>query len=159
MKLDQVKEIVSNNKHGTFTQIKYITELPLKAKFKNEGYRLYKECTMVTRLGIHYGNIKEVKENGRNKDHIKDTLKYKYYWEDSKNKIVYYPDKDKYYLYTFPTKKNRHEYCKYILEHNASKEYTTLDNISDMVISSYWTKKLTSMMMLNIDNIISIGEK
>lgn len=162
MELEIMKNILNGIRHGAFTQIQFITEPPLKAEYRNQGYKVYKEVTMVTRFGIHYGNIKEVKEReSQPKERkIKDDSPWKnVYWEDKKNKILCCPDKDSYYLYTFPTKMNRHATCKYFIEHNGEKKKAILNDCYDMIIKSYWTKKFTNMMMLNIDNVISIGGK
>lgn len=153
MKLEEVKKALNKIKRGTFTRFTYITELPLKAANKKDGYQVFKKSTVVTRFGINYANIKgvELKENNNNKKHNNN------YWEDKTYKILCNPDKEKYYLYHFPLINKRFAKNDFIVYHNGKKEEKSIDEIKNIVIDSYWNKKATYTKMVDIKNIINIG--
>lgn len=154
MNIETIKNLLSKIKPGVFTRLTYQTELPLKAVYKKQGYRIVKIHSITTRFGIHYGNIKEVKEREASLSSEK-TNNYNWIMKDN---IQYNSNTDKYYLCTYPTKKGRNGSWRYVvyLPDGVSFEGLTAIN-KDWVQDSYWNKKSTNMMKINIDNVIKIG--
>ena len=155
MNIETIKNALNNIKPGVFTRLTYQTELPLKAEYKKQGYRIVKVHSITTRFGIHYGNIKEVKEREGSGSSEKTN---NFHWV-MKNNIQYNSNTDKYYLCTYPTKKGRNGSWRYIVYLPDGVAFDGLTNINrDWVQNSYWNKKSTNMMKINIDNIIRIGK-
>lgn len=158
MNIESIKDILKNIKPGVFTRLTYQTELPLKAEYKKHGYRIVKINSITTRFGIHYGNIKEVKERElatSAEDVVKRPSNFSWVMKDN---IQYNSNTDKYYLCTYPTKKGRNGSWKYIVYLPDGASFWDLTNINkDWVQDSYWNKKSTNMMKINIDNVIKIG--
>ena len=53
--------VIKSLKPGSFVRIGYKTEPPMKAEYRNQGYKVIKTTTMTTRFGIDYHNIHSVK--------------------------------------------------------------------------------------------------
>lgn len=157
MNIKTMTAIINDIKPGVFTRLVYTTELPLKAEYKKQGYKVVKTCEMTTRFGIHYGNIKEVKE--RNESYSKETRKNDNIEWVVKNIIQYNKEKDSYYLCTYPTKKGRNTSATYNIFTPNGNFYKVKDFDKNLVIDSYWNKKVTNMMKININNVLKIGGK
>lgn len=157
MNIEMISKAVKNIKPGVFTRITYKSEMPLKAEYKKLGYKIVKISSMTTRFGIHYGNIKEVKES---KHEGKISNKVNNFVWIIKNNIQYNKHTKSYYLCTYPTKKGRNSSVKYDVYLNDEKVFSNIDFIDkNMIIDSYWNKNSTNMMKININNIIAIGGK
>ena len=61
-KYEDIYDAITSLPSGRFFKICYRTEMPLKAKYKNQGYKVYKYTYRVTRTGVSYNSLKEVKE-------------------------------------------------------------------------------------------------
>jgi len=155
MTKDNVMKCLNNIKPGTFTRITFVTELPLKAEFKNRGFRVTKTTSITTRFGIHYGNIKGVEINNTTKDKKVNN----FYWVDNfKKNLCYNTNTKKYYICTYPTKKGTNINTKYSIKYPDGSFKGNLTSIDkNMVINSYWNKSSTKMMRINIDNVLKIG--
>ena len=155
MNIETIKNTLNNIKPGVFTRLTYQTELPLKKEYKNQGYKIVKIHSITTRFGIHYGNIKEVKEKEISEAFERTN---NFHWI-MKNNIQYNSNTDKYYLCTYPTKKGRNGSWRYVVYLPDGVTFDGLTDINrDWVQNSYWNKKSTNMMKINIDNIIRIGK-
>lgn len=155
MDIKMISKAVKNIKPGVFTRITYKSEMPLKAEYKKLGYKIIKITSVTTRFGIHYGNIKDVKEN---KSEGKMSNKINNFVWIIKNNIQYNKNTKNYYLCTYPTKKGRNSSTKYDVYLNEEKVFSDIDFIDKaMIIDSYWNKNASNMMKINIDNVIAIG--
>lgn len=154
MTIEMIKDLLNNVKPGVFTRLTYQTELPLKAEYKKQGYRIVKVNSITTRFGIHYGNIKEVKER-EGSDSSEKVNNFKWVM---KNNLQYNSNTDKYYLCTYPTKRGRNGSWRYVVYLPDGVTFDGLSDINrDWVQDSYWNKKSTNMMKINIDNVLKIG--
>lgn len=154
MTIEMIKDLLNNVKPGVFTRLTYQTELPLKAEYKKQGYRIVKVNSITTRFGIHYGNIKEVKER-EGSDSSEKVNNFNWVM---KNNLQYNSNTDKYYLCTYPTKRGRNGSWRYVVYLPDGVTFDGLSDINrDWVQDSYWNKKSTNMMKINIDNVIKIG--
>lgn len=157
MNIESITNALKNVKPGTFTRLVYKSEMPVKAEFKKMGYKVVKITSTTTRFGIHYGNIKEVKENASNDKYFKVNEALKWIVKDI---IQYNSNTEKYYLCTYPTIKGRNSSTKYDIYLNGERVMEGIDIIDrNMIINSYWSGKSskTNMMKINVDNIIKIG--
>lgn len=161
-------EAAEKVKPGTIARICYKTELPVKAEWKKQGYKMYKIVETSARLGVNYGNIASVKarkELEENKPQIKRTNNYEWI---IKNKVRHNTNTDKDYLYIALFNKGDNTKTKYIVESpsmgtiDLGRELDSLYN--HILIDSYFKNKYQSPEVKNIsfDNIIrinSIGDK
>lgn len=155
MNINTIKNLLGNIKPGVFTRLTYMSELPLKAEFKKMGYKIIKTTSVTTRFGINYGNIKQVKERDTEKKSYKMNEALKWIVKDI---IQYNSNTGKYYLCTYPTEKGRNSSSKYDIYLNGERVMKGVDIIDrNMIINSYWDKKATCMMKINIDNVVKIG--
>lgn len=157
MNINTIKKLLDNIKPGVFTRLTYVSELPLKAEFKKQGYRVVKTNSITTRFGIHYGNIKEVKERDSESSNAPSEKVSNFSWV-IKDNLQYNSKTEKYYLCTYPTKRGRNSSAKYSVYLPDGTHYDELSDFNhDWVINSYWGKGITNMMKINIDNIVKIG--
>ncbi len=157
MNINTIKNLLDNIKPGVFTRLTYTSELPLKAEFKKQGYRVVKTNSITTRFGIHYGNIKEVKERDSEPSNAPSEKVSNFSWV-IKDNLQYNSKTEKYYLCTYPTKRGRNSSAKYSVYLPDGTHHDGLSDFNhDWVINSYWGKGVTNMMKINIDNIVKIG--
>jgi len=158
MNISRLIELFEDIKPGVFTRLTYTTELPVKAEFKKQGYKVTKLCSMTTRFGINYGNIEKVKEANKDKIQESELSNITTSWV-IKNNIQYNWKTEKYYLCTYPTEKGRNTSVTYNVFTPEGNFYKVKDFDKNIVVDSYWRKKPTSMMKINIDNILRVGGK
>ena len=149
---DNPAEAIAAIPNGRFFKIGYITELPLKAEFKRADYKIYKYTSRITRTGVAYNKLKDVKEN--NKEWSRPA---KSSWK-IKNKIKTNISTGKDYIIIAPMNSGEHKYVHYkITKGNWWVARNRLeDEFKDMVISSYFTKSNGSVRNIDLDNIIFI---
>lgn len=152
MDLNNIIKAITNIKKGTFIRVRYMTNVPVKSKYKKQGVIITKIGCMTTRFGIHYPNIKSVQDK-------------KYVHNDNlewiiKDIIQHNKNNNKDYLCTYPTEKGRNSKFKYIITTPNMTVYSdTLKDVSEYVLPSYFNKKgnTVTMMKINIDNVLQIG--
>ena len=147
MKLDALTTICESIHPGSFFRVCYETEVPVKAAFKKQGYRIYKHTEVTSRTGVGYKNIEGVVLSEDN-NHTNN-----YQWV-KKNMISYNTSTGKYYFNIYPTE-NGKRYVEYVIQYNGVGDIAPLNEIVDMVIPSYFNKSGTSIkkQTINIDNI------
>jgi hypothetical protein len=149
---DNPAEAIAAIPNGRFFKIGYITELPLKGEFKKADYKIYKYTSRITRTGVAYNNLKDVKEN--NKEWSKPA---KSFWK-IKNKIKTNISTGKDYIIIVPMNSGEHKSASYKITQG---EWWVARNklegeFKDMVIPSYFTKSNGSVRNIDLDNIIFI---
>lgn len=161
MEMTKVMKVLETIKKGTFTHFEYKSELPVKAKFKNLGYKVVKETKMTARFGINYSNIHSVierKSNGTQSTRphnpnfswvLKNVISFNsntnnnslhvYTCNNTKSKSVYHIYKDGEYITTYDEK-------------------TFKDKMKCFVIDSYWNKtNKNEVFQVNVNNVLAIG--
>ena len=104
---DTPAEAIAAIPNGRFFKIGYITELPLKAEFKKIDYKIYKYTSRITRTGVAYNNLKNVKENNREWSRSSKSL-----WK-IKNKIKTNISTNKDYIIIAPMSSGEHKHVSY----------------------------------------------
>lgn len=157
MEYNEIINRVENIKPGVFKRFTYKTELPLKARYKKDGYKVVKVTTMTSRFGIHYGNLKSVKEKSLNKTLRAIVNKEKAFSWIVENRICYNKNTNKLYVCSYPCKSGKNSSSNYILIKDDQANITDIEGIKEYVTPSYFTKKNdSSMMRIAIENIVSI---
>ena len=149
---DNPAEAIAAIPNGRFFKIGYITELPLKAEFKKADYKIYKYTSRVTRTGVAYNKLKNVKEN--NKEWSRPA---KSSWK-IKNKIKTNISTGKDYIIIAPMNSGENKSVNYKI--TQGKWWVARNKLQgefkDMVIPSYFTKSNGSVRNIDLDNIIFI---
>lgn len=155
-----LEEALKDIHSGSFFRIGYITELPLKAAYAKEGWRIVKMTESTVRTGINYRKIQSV---------IKDQESRSEVIRSRKNNVVPVQPRriyknvvtDQMYLRVFPTQKGTNKNASYILVTPDRSPYTFKDmdeEMREMVRDSYFTQKSRPIETLKIDNIYKVGE-
>ncbi|MBO7697265.1 MAG: hypothetical protein J6Y28_04030 [Acholeplasmatales bacterium] len=154
MKINDLKKVLENIHPGSFFRIKYSVEIPLKAEYRNMGYRIVKTVYTTSRTGVRYMKI-----NGVTPSEKKSNKPSNWSWE-KKNYISYNSNTGSYYLNLYPMGMNT--YTKVEYKYYRNDDVVDVDNLSfykDMIIPSYFKKDGgfgTKILKIKIDNIIEL---
>lgn len=152
------EQVVNNLRAGVFARITYRTELPVKAVYKKQGFKVVKTTSSTVRFGINYKNIKSVinRKNEVKEDSTKTWTNN--YIEVIRNKISFNTSTNKFYLNVYPIKKGNNSVTTYTLVYEDGFEVTgNVDFIKEYVIPSYFNKTQTEMFRVSVDNVLSIN--
>lgn len=156
MKTEDIVKQIEELPNGRFFRMKYLTKLPVKAEFANEGTVVMKIVETTCRTGVAYGKIKSViaKMSGKNRDDSTKTSN----WEWTvHNKIKFNTQTKKSYFVVAPIKKGANTTKTYILSQRDVVRIVGEDEIRDYVRDSYWTEKEhPAVMNITIENILTI---
>ena len=153
-KYEDVYEAISSIPNGRFFKICYRTEVPLKAEYKNKGYKVYKYTFRVTRIGVRYNSLKEVKENN-----IQEVSRASNSNWLIRNKIKTNITTGKDYIVIATMAKNEHKEYSYVVVDQSGIEKRKSFAPTDMIIPSYFEKKNGAVRNINLDNIVCISYK
>lgn len=155
-----LEEALGGIRSGTFFRIGYITELPMKAAYAKEGWKILKRTESTVRTGINYGNIKSVVEEREGRSEVTRTHK-NHIVPVQRGRIYQNTDTEQMYLRVFPTKKGANKKVSYILITPAHSEHyvKNLDDVMrKMVRDSYFNEKYRPIATIKIDNIYRVGD-
>lgn len=99
-----LEEALGGIRSGTFFRIGYITELPVKAAYAKEGWKILKKTESTVRTGVNYGKIKSVVEEREGRSEVTHTRK-NHIVPVQRGRIYQNTDTEQMYLRVFPTKK------------------------------------------------------
>lgn len=154
MTFETLKTIISNIKAGTFFRVKYETELPVKAEFKNAGVVITKETVTTSRTGVSYDAVRKVfTEDVADANPTPRVNNWSWVLP---NRIKYNSNTDKNYLVLAPINDMPTETRYFKNGKEVSK-----DSIVDLVRGSYWTSHSTDevpvIITVNADNVVGIN--
>lgn len=163
MELNLIREILENRKPGTFTNITYVVECPVKAEYKKQGIKVRKTVSAVVRFDINYRNIASVKAK-KEKETETDTPKKprtNNYVPITENMLYHNTNTNKDYLNVYSVRnhypKNRYEVSMPFFGDNAWQTFSESEIRSNhLLIDSYIFNKVEPMYRININNILSI---
>lgn len=165
---DQIISATKDIKGGTIVRITYKTELPLKAEFKKQGYKITKIVEQSVRFGVNYHNISKVIERKANTEPKEQTPRTNNCEWVIKDRIKYNKNTDKEYLVVANLPEHSNARVKYILEGSIVGTIDMGDeivpNYKNIVRDSYFTPSMTGgeVKTISLNNIITIngiGEK
>ena len=159
---EEILTAVKNVRGGTIARIAYKTEVPLKAEFKNQGYKITKVVETSVRFGVNYSRIASVIARKSSTDHVARTYTNNYEWVVS-NRVKHHTKNDKDYIVVANLPKGHHTKTKYLLEGSIMG---TLDmgssidgHYKEIVIDSYFKPSTYSEEIKTIcfDNVLMIN--
>lgn len=161
MDLNMVKDIMSEIKPGTFFRCGFYSSIPLKAEYRNMGYKIIKVANIITRSGIYYGNIRGVDFDSLVQNYNQNRTN-NFIWEIPR--VISYNTQTKaYYLNLYPV---QHINCSFTFTLQKDdmdlKVYDMLSDkeLIDMILPSYLNKMSeTKVMKVNVNNIFNIHQK
>lgn len=160
---EEIIGAVNSIKGGQIARVTYRKELPLKAEFKKQGYKLIKITEISVRFGVNYHNIARVIERKAqvdNKEYVQRANNYEWVIKD---RIKYNKNTEKEYLVVANLNNNNSTKVKYILE---GTSVGTIDMGSEIdehykhiVRNSYFTPSATGgeVKTISLGNIITIN--
>lgn len=156
MKTEDIVKQIEELPNGRFFRMKYLTKLPVKAEFANEGTVIMKIVETTCRTGVAYGKIKSVivKLSGKGRE---DSAKTNNWEWTVHNKIKFNNQTKKSYFVVAPIKKGANTTKTYILSQRDVVRIVGEDEIKDYVRDSYWTEKEhPAVMNITLENILTI---
>lgn len=163
---EQIIEATNGVRNGTIARVMYKSELPLKAEFKKQGYKLIKITETSARFGVNYGHISSVME--RNDTGYEPSNRTNNYEWVIPNKVKHNSKTDKDYLVLANFNKGHNTKSKYILYGSMAGTLNMGPSIdpgyTHLVIDSYYKKSSTpcEVKTISFENILRIngvGEK
>lgn len=160
---EQILSAASAIRGGTINRVTYKTEVPLKAEFKKQGYKITKIVESSVRFGVNYHNIASVIAR-KAEETINTVARTNNYEWVIKNRVKHNTKTDKDYLVVANLPINANKKVKYILEGSI---IGTLDMGSevdgpykDIILDSYLKKSNDEreIKTISFDNIISINK-
>ncbi|MBO5712322.1 MAG: hypothetical protein J6R47_05725 [Acholeplasmatales bacterium] len=152
-KYEDIYDAVTSLPNGRFFKICYRTEMPLKAEYKNQGYKVYKYTYRITRTGVSYNNLKKVRASGKEFSRASNTK-----WL-IKNKIKTNVTTGKDYIVIATMAKNEYKEYSYVIIYPDGIEKRKSSAPADMIIPSYFEKKNGAVRNINLDNVVFISYK
>lgn len=156
MNYEALESTLKSIRNGAFTRVGYKTELPVKAVFKSQGFRVIKEAESTVRLGVKYRNISSVKSRGESE---------KEEWINNyqtiiPNKLVYNTNTEKFYVCVFPIRNHSNAKSVYTVLLNGREIMKTSNKnmVKYFVIDSYWNKGYRETYRVWAENILRIGK-
>lgn len=165
---EQIYDATNNVKNGTIARVTYKTEVPLKAEYKKQGYKMIKITETSARFGVNYGHIASVMNRKANENEKETTQRANNYEWVIKNKIKHNSKTNKEYLVVANFNKGHHTKSKYILY---GTSVGTLDmgdvidsHYSHLIIDSYYknhssASEIKTISFENILRINNVGQK
>lgn len=160
--LNEAKEV----RNGCITRICYKTELPVKAEFKHQGYKVYKVVETSARLGVNYHKIASVIAR-KAEEGLKETIQRanNYYEWVLANKVRHNTNTGKDYLYVASFNKGHHTKSYFVVcGPDATTEWLTAEDFIDtykgILIPSYWNNRGqggSEVKNISFENIYRIG--
>lgn len=163
---EQIIEAVSNVKNGCIARISYRTELPIKAAYKKQGYKIIKVVETSVRFGVDYFNIGSVIERKAAEAEagkVPVVRENPYEWVID-NKVKRHIAKDKYYVVAAVLNGGHNTHSKYILVGSPIGNIDMGSEISpeyrNIVLDSYFNKSSNGgeVRTIAFENIIRIND-
>lgn len=165
---EQIIEATNQVRNGTIARVTYRSDVPLKAEYKKQGYKLTKITETSARFGVDYSRISSViarRAEQALEEAVKRTNNYEWV---IRNKVKFNTKTEKEYLVLANFNKGHHTKTKYILEGTFVGAIDMGDTIepayAHLVIDSYYKKsenpgEIRTVAFDNIIRINSVGQR
>ena len=160
---EQILTATSQVRGGTIARITYKTEVPIKAEFKKQGYKITKIVESSVRFGVNYHNIASVIAR-KSQESVNQTSRANNYEWIIKNRVKHNTKTDKDYLVVANLPVNHNSKVKYILEGSIMGTLDMGNRIDgpykDIVLNSYFNRNSDEreIRTISFENIITINK-
>lgn len=160
---EQITSAAKAVRGGAIARITYKTEVPVKAEFKKQGYKVIKIVETSVRFGVNYHNIASVIKRKSNAEYITTSRTNNYEWI-VKNRIKHNNKTDKDYLVVATLPVGHNTKVKYLIEGTFVGTIDmgpTIDShYKHIILDSYFRKASEMREIKNIafENIIAINK-
>ena len=159
---EEIMTAISSVRGGSIARIAYMTQVPLKAEFKKQGYELTKVVETSVRCGVNYNKIASVIARKSAADYVPSTRKNNYEWV-IRNRVKHNTNTDKDYIVVASLPTGHHTKVKYILDGTFVGTIDMGDSIDshykELVIDSYFKESPPSeIKTIAFDNILMINQ-
>ena len=164
---EQILSAVTAIRGGRIGRLTYMTDVPVKAEFKKQGYKITKIVESSVRFGVNYHNIASVTERKSEQSTVTNTRANNYEWV-IKNRIKHNNKTDKDYLVVANLPVNDNIKVKYILQGSTigiiDMGTEIAHNYKEIVIDSYFKKafekpEIRTIAFENIIRINNLGDR
>ena len=166
---EEIIEAVKAVRGGTVTRVTYKTDVPVKAAFKKQGYRITKIVETTVRIGVNYGQIASVKAKNAETPYTPDHNKTNNYEWVVKDRIRHNTNTGKDYVVLVNFNKGHNTKVKYVIEGTFVGTIDMGNSIEDaykhIVLDSYFNKpsggygEMRNVAFENIIRINNVGAK
>ncbi len=147
---------------GAITRVTYKTDVPVKAEFKNQGYKITKIVETTARIGVNYGHLPSVinRKEETKYDSTKRTNNYEWIVKD---RICHNTNTGKDYVALVSFNNGHHTKVKYIIDGTFVGVIDMGDEIDKaykhIVLDSYFKKSSNpgEFKRVSFENIIRIN--
>lgn len=159
----EIMSAINSVRGGAIARIAYMTQVPLKAEFRKQGYELTKVVETSVRCGVDYNRIASVIARKSASDYAPSTRKNNYEWI-IKNRVKHNTNTEKDYIVVATLPTGHHTRVKYILGGTSVGSIDMGDSIDvhfkDFVIDSYFRKsvEVSEIKTIAFDNILMINK-
>lgn len=150
-------EVITKLGAGVIFRITYKTEMPVSAKNKREGIRVYKIVSQCTRTGVSYDNIQEVID--MRKDNEDKTSHSSYCFPVVLNRIYQHKNTGTQYLRLARVNKHSNTKVQYVMIDKTGSKPIDETEARGYTIPSAWKYSGPSPVVKNIklENILAIN--
>ena len=159
MKHEEVLKALSRIKNGTYCRVHYSSEMAVKAEYKKQGIRLFKEVKTTFRTGVKYSNIAEVIAERSEPTYVAPKARANNSEWIIPNKALYNTNTKNYSAYFIALRKNARTYVVYhLVTEEGEVETTELTDYMKSILTESAIKPSGSARVRTIkfENIISI---
>lgn len=161
---EQIINAVKAVRGGTVTRVTYKTDVPVKAEFKKQGYKITKIVETTARIGVNYGHLASVKARNEESPYTPDTARANNYEWVVKDRIRFNTKTGKHYVVLMNFNKGHNTKVKYLIEGTFVGTIDMGDSIDSaykhIVLDSYFKKPASGhgeMRNVAFENIIRIN--
>ena len=157
MKTENMMKKIEKIPAGRYFRMRYLSKLPVKKQFVDEGISVVKIVDITTRTGVRYSNIASVinKEKTRTTEKRETTNNYEWIIP---NRIKYNTNTRKYYFVTAPTTRGAHPHATYIVSTpEGTHVVSNKEDIKNYILDSYWRETVSPINMISLDSVLHIN--
>lgn len=158
---NEVLKAMFNYKNGTFVRVAYKSDVPVKAQFKHEGYKVSKITETTARLGVQYGHIHTVVERRKLEEGKEKKERTNNYTWEIPNSMAFNSNTNKEYLTLANVPHGHNTKRKYVVEKPNGDVYTTdnLDSEKELIQDSYFNRKGNGneIKYVSLENVVRIA--
>ena len=156
--INTIKEIHG----GAIARVTYRTDVPIKAEFKRQGYKITKIVETTVRIGVNYGHLPSVMARNEESNNESTQRTNNYEWV-IKDRICHNTKTNKDYVALISFNKGHHTKVKYVIDGTFVGSIDMGDEIDKVyrhiVLDSYFKKPSTPTEFRRVafENIIRIN--